>query len=308
MEKHEIRNARQNYLAKSNEIIRLARIKLTAGEMNLTGYLISKIQADDTALKWYTISVKDYCEICGIDYRSGKNYNQIKRVLKSLSDKSFWMINDRGEETLFRWIEKPTINRGRGTISVKLDEDLQKYVIGLRKSGNYTQYQFLSTLPMRSAYSKRVYEILKSYEFTGRPVVLETDYLRRVLCAEKYQSFTDFRRFILDKAKEEINAYTDIEIDWKAEKDGRKYSRVIFTITPRDTWGRYEAMERANSALDADQIPGQTDIFDFIDQTPDVVAEIEQEEREQERKPKRRGRPRKVRRIPSDNPDGRKPV
>ena len=151
MEKHEIRNARQNYLAKSNEIIRLARIKLTAGEMNLTGYLISKIQADDTALKWYTISVKDYCEICGIDYRSGKNYNQIKRVLKSLSDKSFWIINDRGEETLFRWIEKPTINRGRGTISVKLDEDLQKYVIGLRKSGNYTQYQFLSTLPMRSA-------------------------------------------------------------------------------------------------------------------------------------------------------------
>lgn len=251
----------QNYkVVKANEIIQKARYDLNIVELKMLAYIISKIKPGDTELKEYSFSVKIFCQVCGIDYTSGKNYARIKKQLKGLRDKSFWVMEEDGKEVLVGWLQKARVSTGSGIIKVKLDEDMHKYLIGL--IDNRTQYEFLSTLPMKSEYSFRIYELLKSYAFTGGHT-FKTDDLKRQLMAQHFENFKDFRRRVIETAVKEINLYTDLEVSWEPEYYGRKVEKVIFHIRQRDAWGQVEALNRASAALDG-QIPGQMDIYDYL--------------------------------------------
>lgn len=256
----EIKKQRSYKVVKANEIIQKARYDLNITELKMLAYIISKIKPGDTELHEYAFSVKEFCQVCGIDYTNGWNYQNIKAKLKGLRDKSFWVMDENGHEVLVGWLQKARVSKGSGVIKVKLDEDMHKYLIGLM--GNRTQYEFLSTLPMKSEYSFRIYELLKSYAFTGHHEFY-TDDLKRQLMAEHYKNFKDFRIYVIERAVKEINLYTDLEVSWEPEYYGRKVEKVIFHIKQRDTWGQIEAANRADKALD-DQIPGQMSIYDYF--------------------------------------------
>ena len=248
----------RNYkVIKANEIIQKARYDLNITELKALAFIFSKIKPTDTQLQEYTFSIKEYCNICGIEERSGGNYNYIKKTIKGLRDKSFWVTDENGNEVLIGWLQKARLNKGSGKITVKLDDDLHKYVIGL--FGNFTQYELLSTLPMTSSYSFRIYELLKSYAFTKKHT-FDINELKRQISAENYVNFKDFRRYVLEKATKEINLYTDLEVSWQPIFRGRKVIQVEFFIKQRDTWGSYFAAKRAT-----DQIEGQMTIEDYLD-------------------------------------------
>ena len=242
-------------IIKSNELVQKARYDLNISELKILAYIFSKIKPTDQVLRDYTFSVKEFCQVCGIDYKNGMYYVEIKKHIKALRDKSFWMVDENGNEVLVGWLSKARINKGSGKIIVRLDEDIQKYVINL--FDNFTQYELLSTLPMKSSYSFRIYELLKSYAFTKQHT-FDIDDLKRKLAAEHYVNFKDFRRYVLEVATKEINLYTDIEISWEPLKKGRKVIQVRFDITQRDSWGNYLANSRA-----LDQIEGQISLFDY---------------------------------------------
>lgn len=257
--KLDIVQQRSYTVVKSNEIVQKARYDLNITELKLLAFIISKIKPTDTELQEYQFPVKDFCQVCGIDYTNGRNYQRIKDTLKGLRDKSFWLMDENGHEVLVGWLQKARINKGSGKVSVKLDEDMQKYVIGL--FDNFTQYELLSTLPMKSAYSFRIYELLKSYAFTTGHT-FKIDDLKKKLGAETYTNFKDFRRKVIEVAVKEINQYTDIEISWDPVTYGRKVIEIIFRIKQRDTWGRYLAGSAANEEIEK-QIEGQMSVFDY---------------------------------------------
>lgn len=240
---------------KSNELIQKARYDLNITELKTLAYIFSKIKPNDKEIQEYTFSIKDYCQVCGIDYKNGANYIYIKKNIKALRDKSFWMMDEKGNEVLVGWLSKARINKGSGKMTVKLDEDIQKHVIGL--FDNFTQYELLCTLPMKSSYSFRIYELLKSYAFTKHHT-FDIDDLKIKLSATNYVNFKDFRRYVLEVATREINQYTDIEINWEPIKKGKKVIQVKFNIKQRDTWSRAFASNRAN-----DQIEGQISLLDY---------------------------------------------
>ena len=72
----EISKQRSYTVVKSNEIIQKARYDLSVTELKLLAYIISKIKPTDTELQEYSFSVKDFCQVCGIDYTNGYNYHQ----------------------------------------------------------------------------------------------------------------------------------------------------------------------------------------------------------------------------------------
>lgn len=253
--KIEITQQRNYTVVKSNELIQKARYDLNIAELKTLAYIFSKIKPNDKELQDYTFSIKEYCQVCGIDYKNGTNYINIKKSIKSLRDKSFWLMDEKGNEVLVGWLSKARINKGSGKITVRLDEDIQKYVIGL--FDNFTQYELLSTLPMKSSYSFRIYELLKSYAFTKHHT-FDIDDLKNKLAAANYVNFKDFRRYVLEVATKEINLYTDLEISWEPIKKGKKVIQVKFDIKQRDTWGRYLASSRAS-----DQIEGQLSLLDY---------------------------------------------
>lgn len=258
MNRAELERQRTYRVTKSNEMIQRARYDLTITELKVLAFIISKIKPTDTELQEYKFSVQDFCQVCGIDDENGKNYRRIKAILKALRDKSFWVLDENGNEVLVGWLQKARIYKKSGRIAVKLDDDMQRFVLGL--FANFTQYELISTLPMRSAYSFRLYEILKSYAYQGGHTFAVDD-LKSKLSAQHFTNYKDFRRRVLEVAVREINLYTDIEVSWQPETFGRKVIQVIFEIRQRDAWGRLEAANRATDVLD-----GQLSLFDFLEE------------------------------------------
>ena len=243
----EIKKARIQRIVKSNEIIQKARYDLNIRELKVMSYIFSMIRPDDQMGKTYSFSINDYCKICGVDSGNGGNYADIRKHLKCLRDKSFWLTLPDGSETTVGWLSKVTMSKKTGKVIIELDSEIQKYVIGTFDT--YTQYELLSMLPMRSQYAFRIYELLKSYAYQ-RKHRFTIDDLKRQLAAEHYVNFKDFRKKVLEIAINEINEYTDLETSWEPETKGRKVVAVTFTIKQRDSWGRLESSLRAEAALD----------------------------------------------------------
>ena len=191
--------------------------------------MISKIKPDDIELKEQVFEIQDFCEICGLDSSNGANYVYIKKTLKDLRDKSIWITLEDGSETVLAWLDSVTISKNSGTIKVRISEAMKPYLLFLKE--RYTRYEFLYTLAMKSQYSLRLYELLKSYEFQ-RSRTFDIDELKLRLSAESYTRFPDFKRYVLDRAIKEINYLTDIEVSYNIIKESRRFSQIEFIISP----------------------------------------------------------------------------
>ena len=64
---------------------------------------------------------------------------------------------------------------------------------------------------MKSKYSIRLYEILRSYKNLGK-YVTQLDYLREILNADNYKLTGDLFRWCVDPAVREINEVSDLQV------------------------------------------------------------------------------------------------
>lgn len=219
----------RNYkVVKSNDLIQKTRFALSLQEQKIILYLISKIKPGADNFSTTDFSIMEFCQVCGIYEESGKNYKDIKDAIKALVDQSIWITLDNGKETILRWIDKPIIDRQAGTMQIKFDDLLKPYLLQLHE--NFTQFELLYTLAMKSQYSIRLYEILRSYEFKHE-IVFAIDELKELLYATCYTRYPDFRRNVMDIAMKEIEALSDINVTYEIIKEGRKYAKILFSIS-----------------------------------------------------------------------------
>lgn len=198
-------------------------------EQKIILYLISKIKPEDSDLQEYTFDIKDFCKTCGIDYTNGKNYQDLKQTIQNLHDKSIWVKVDEKTEVLFSWISSAAIIKDDGIVKISLNERMKPYLLLLREK--FTQYELIYTLGMKSQYSIRIYELLKSYEnMHGK--TFKIDELKKTLMCEKesYKNFNNFKVKVLDIAIREINTLTDISVEYETVKEGKKVIQIEFII------------------------------------------------------------------------------
>ena len=118
-----------------------------------------------------------------------------------------------------------------GLIELRLDNDLAPYLLQLKK--NFTAYSLYNVMGMKSKYSPRLYELIKSYQYKNS-FTIQIDDLKKMLCAEKYQ-FCNFRQKVLDVSVAEINIMSDIIIDYETIKSGRKVNGIKFIVRMKNT-------------------------------------------------------------------------
>ena len=95
MDKEKIRlyEESQALVVKDNLFLRQSRAELSVVEQKLIIYLISKVNADDTSVKPVNISIKDFCNLTGIEAK-GNNYAKVRDSIRSLKQKSWWIELD----------------------------------------------------------------------------------------------------------------------------------------------------------------------------------------------------------------------
>lgn len=234
--------SRQYVVTKSNDIVQKSRYELSVPEQKTIAYICSMIKprtARDRAIQTdfileYEFSIRDYCKVCGIDYNSGKNYNDVKELLKGLVSKIMWLTLEDGTETTVNWVSKVWCNKGSGKCKVRLDEDMVPYLFDLQE--RFVSYGLYSILGMKSQYSIRIYELLKSYAYQ-KTKVFEIEELKKKLMVSEiksYERFPDFRRKVLEIALKEINELTDLWVDLVPITKGRKVIKVQFDIRKKE--------------------------------------------------------------------------
>lgn len=255
MEKKKIKKERSLSVVKLNDIVQKARYKLDLVQQKTIMYLISKIDSmKDVEFQDITVEIKDLCEIMGIKY-NGKNVKDLKNALQKLSDKSMWVeLGDKDDTiTLMRWLDRVSIKRGRGTVTVRFDELMAPYLLKIQE--RFVQYKLVNVLPMKSQYSLRLYELIKSHEEQGRWDV-ELDDLKRLLFLEPntYERYDVFRLRILDAAILEICNFTDLMVSFTPKRRNRKIVALTFEMCAPDSYTEY-SRRQINQDTVLDNLP-----------------------------------------------------
>lgn len=254
-EQQKMGTLREYRVVKSNDLIQKSRFHLSMQEQKIILYLISKIKPNDMELKEHIFEIKDFCKICGLDKDNGANYKYIKKTLKELRDKSIWVELENGSETTLAWIDKVTMNKRSGAVTVKIDDMMKPYLLQLQE--RFTQFELLYTLAMKSQYSIRFYELLKSYEYRHSHA-FDINELKKILFAETYDRFPDFKRKVLDISMREINEFSDINVTYEIEKEGRRYAKIVFLIKlKKDLNKRLETWEKIEKVINPNKVTSQ---------------------------------------------------
>lgn len=232
MEEKAIERSREMKVVKSNDLIRKGRFNLSVVEQRIVLYMITKIKPTDTQIDSLTFNIKEFCEVCGIKYQ--QNLSQLKEVIKELADKSMWVNLPNGKKTLIRWIEKPYLDlaSGSGEIELRLDCDLAPYLLNLKS--NFTEYQLISVLALKSKYSIKLYELLKSFCYIGRYEIDIEDLKEYLQIEGQYKENKYFNKYVISRAVEEINDFTDIEVEYSYIRHGKVIVGYQFHIIEQE--------------------------------------------------------------------------
>ena len=223
---------RNHLVVKHNSIIQKTRYSLSTQQQKVLLYTISKIQPGDDDFKEYEFDLKDLCVLFGIESH-GNTYANFRDSIKELADASFWLLDKEKNSVLVRWFSKVIISNDNTKVNIRFDADLKPWLLEL--AGQFTSYELSNTLLMKSKYSIRIYEILKSYEAIGM-YKTDIDTLKILLdCAGDYKVFADFRRRVLDVAINEINEYSDLQIEMTPLRTNRAFTHLMFMIEKKDS-------------------------------------------------------------------------
>ena len=231
----------QTIVRKSNDLIQNAMYSLTLSQQKLMLHIFAMIKPSDTELPRYEMSIYEFLKLCGVDPHNGSMYKQVKKNIEDIANAKVQWIRLAGTQkiTMFRWLSSATIDEGTGKIVLTLDQSLKPHLIQLKEF--YTTMNITYTLPMKSQYSIKIYELCKSYQNLylekkkkGEPLVWSIETRKKQVDCNA-SNWAHVRRTVLDKAKSEINGKTDILFDYAVyEKDRQRVIAISVTIEPVD--------------------------------------------------------------------------
>ena len=248
---------RDYVVVKSNEIAQKSRYELSVTEQRAIAFICSMIQPVPESHVYpkpplqleYQFEILDYARVCGMP-ENGKTYEETKSLLKGLVQKVMWLELPDGTETTVNWVSKVWVNKRSGKVKIRIDEDMVSYLFNLKEK--FTPYGLLNVLALRSQYSIRLYEMLKSYAYLKTKTFDLEELKKRFMVSDvkSYERYSIFKQKVLNIALREINEYTDLFVLCEAITKGKKVDKLKFIVTLKKPVDRFIAQNRAVMELD----------------------------------------------------------
>lgn len=146
-----------------------------------------------------------------------ENYTIAKKAFSSLSDKFIIIDNDDiWQKTHI--ISNPKIKKKTGMVTFSVFNEIWDGMLNFSKG--YRKYELVTAMQFNSVYSMRFYELLSGQK---RPLDFTFEQLREMLCVnDKYKLVGDFKRWVLDVAKKELDESSPYSFNYIEVKEGRK--------------------------------------------------------------------------------------
>lgn len=231
----------------ANQFIQHARYKLTPREMKLILHMASLIKPEDSDFETYLVPVKDIETVLKADdgKKHGSFYERLDDLLDSVTSKKITFPTDFVlEGTRLRghinWVAGAVPKYSEdGVLCVEFgfSPQMKPFLLGLKE--RFTRFELIEVARMKSSFSIRIFQMCKSYYYEnirhGRNVmkVGVVELKERLGIKDKYPDFRNFRRKVLDVAKEEINEKTRLQVNLEFGRKGRKITQVHIEINEK---------------------------------------------------------------------------
>ena len=215
-------------IAKSNKLIETS-YTLGSREQFFVLFLISLISQKDTAFREYRISHRDIAQLMNFDGRRRvANKEDVFKMMNNLNTQPI-RFTEGEEDVQVVWITSLRYNKRTGEYTFTFGKELEPFLLQLKE--HFTLYNIGSVVHL-SGHSTRIYEVLKRHQFKKEPVTLTIADLKFWLKIEKkYPEYYEFKRWVLEPSREELEKYTDIRFIYReAEKEGKRIISLEFTI------------------------------------------------------------------------------
>jgi plasmid replication initiation protein len=230
-----IRTGEKTYgiIRKANFLLEHMRAQYSLIQTRFILYALSLIEPNDKDFKFLQIPVSSLIKI---SHSSTKLYHTLKKEAKELLEKPFFLPTEGGGWIGFNWFSSIEYIPGKGIIEVEFSQKLKPYLLDLKEF--FTIYKLEHVLPMRSAYSPRIYELLKEYE--NIPMNSEgglkfrkftVDWIIKHFQLDEKPSMMEYKhikQFIINPAIRDINKYSDLYIEKLVE---HKFARKVVDFT-----------------------------------------------------------------------------
>ena len=214
-------------VVQSNMLIE-AHYRLTLQEKRLILWLIKEIDKDDTDFKKYQLKITDFAEMMELNPKT--QYKELKRVTRALISRPIDIENPETNATIqMSWLCFAHWEPKKGICSLEFHPALKPYLLQL--NSHFTQIGFADFLGLKSVYSVRIFELLAQYASIGKRS-MSVSYLRSWCGIQKdeYELYAHLKSRVINRAKTEINAKTEYEIDYEEIKESRKVAEIKWTI------------------------------------------------------------------------------
>jgi plasmid replication initiation protein len=228
-------NTENTYVVKHNKLIEAkTKMTFTAIEQKLFLTVVAKIEMKEEKLKRkYVIDLHDFFELNGNQTVGGSQWNSIEEAVVRLQDKKLKLRRyDDDGYFISRLITGASFLKNTSKLEVSFYEDLAPYLLELKEQ--FTRYQLRNVMRLKSSDAIVLYELLKQYETIGVrtfKIIELRDYLN---ASDTYKRFNNFKARKIEKSISDINKNTDIKIEVKYLKKGRKITEIKFLINKKN--------------------------------------------------------------------------
>lgn len=256
-----------------NQIMAISLAHINQAEEDPSGALIQRMKASELSKL--------------VDSNQGSFYGQLKKTARAMTGRSIGMEDP--EQKKFLYISAiTTASYENGIFTIEYNRHLKKYLKNIAQ--NFTWLKLETILLFESAYSFRLYEILKSKAYTPKGqkktnryeitfslselkldlgvVNSELDSVKKVLNDTKvpdydraveispermFSRWSDFKRRVLDVAVQEINEKTELRVDYDTKKAGKggKVYQIDFYVEIMDEEEENNIIEMTDEEKDA---------------------------------------------------------
>ena len=182
-------------------------------------------------------------------------YKALKDAVLSLFERQFSYreINERGntENVRSRWVSEVRYVDAEATVKLIFSPAVASMCSRLER--HFTSYDLDQIAGLSSKYAVRLYELVIAWKATGKtPVFKLQDFRDKIglLDENEYSTMSNFKKFVLDLAVDQINEHTDIKLTYEQHKTGRTITGFSFKFKQKVKPKKIEQQQRDPNTAD----------------------------------------------------------
>lgn len=158
-------------------------------------------------------------------------YKALKDAVLSLFERQFTFTElEKGKIKVVksRWVSQIAYIDAAAEIQIIFAPAVASMCSRLER--HFTSYDLEQVAQLTSKYAVRLYELVIAWKATGKTPIFEINDFRNKLGLHEseYSTMSNFKKFVLDLAVDQINEHTDIKLDYEQHKTGRTITGFSF--------------------------------------------------------------------------------